>query len=541
MFPELLQKLSSSGSSGVIFNSHWMMVTDCGGQPPFLDAAALFLQNSCLQIFPVKLNEHLSKNAEFSYFVDGKSVSFGTPLLQLTNLQTIETLAKSVASYLLPYTPSATKCPTEVKFTIVGTFEDEAHKCSETVEEKESILKDVLEPYESFRVQLGNKVILPINATAIDTKTKKKRTESAEKLRKLIKASEVSMEKNVKLSWFGFLLSILTIIEKRKQKAVLTLDECYKLGETLGMDKLETKRAIRFFHDISLIMHFDTPKLRDSVIIDTKMVFKKLSRLLSVSFLHQDFLCKQLLTDFTLEKLQHHGLFTKPILEKYVDFQESEITTQFFLDILEHKKVITAINGTEYFIPCALTSIPEDNLCAPVSSDPWVIRLKLKSGPKKDIPMPMGYLPTLVIFLIQDNNFSFNYEEEQYRNVMNLQYKSDEGTVFLVERHLQLEVYYSLADDHPDDCSTIRCLILQSMQQTQKELHIREDAITIVDSFLCSCGEGSAHHVCTYKPDKRIGVCCEKGTECDLDTPHLRWLSSGKYHSLRQYYKYPLF
>ena len=67
-FPDLIKELYGSSSSGVIFDSHWMMVTDCGGQPPFLDAAALFLRNSCLQIFPLKLNETLSKIAEFSYF-----------------------------------------------------------------------------------------------------------------------------------------------------------------------------------------------------------------------------------------------------------------------------------------------------------------------------------------------------------------------------------------------------------------------------------------------------------------------------------------
>ena len=51
--------------------------------------------------------------------------------------------------------------------------------------EKESILKEVLEPYEPFQVQLGKKVILPVNAVAIDTETKKERTESAKKLRRL--------------------------------------------------------------------------------------------------------------------------------------------------------------------------------------------------------------------------------------------------------------------------------------------------------------------------------------------------------------------
>ena len=252
-FPDLLRKLHSSTSSGVIFNSHWMMVTDCGGQPPFLDASALFLRNSCLQIFPLKLNERLSDIAKFSYFFCGTSANCDQFDLLLTNQQIMETLAKSTASIQPPYTPSATECPKGAKFTIVGTFEDEAHHCSETVAEKESILKQVLEPYKAFRVQLGSKVILPINAVAMDTETKKERTESAKKLRRLMKKANVTMKVDVKLRWFGFLLSMLTIAEK-DGKAILTLSECYRLGYSLGMDKSETKKAIQFFHDITTVL-----------------------------------------------------------------------------------------------------------------------------------------------------------------------------------------------------------------------------------------------------------------------------------------------
>ena len=236
-FPDLLKELNSSRSSGVIFNSHWMMVTDCGGQPPFLDAAALFLQNSCLQIFPLKLNEPLSKQAEFSYFFSGKSANCKQFNVALSNQEIIETLAKSTAAIQPPYTPSATECPKGAKFTIVGTFADEAHYCSaETVAKKESILKQVLEPYKAFQVQLGSKVILPINAVAIDTETRKERTESANKLRQLLKTADVTMKVEVKLRWFGFLLSMMTIAEK-DGKAILTLSECYRLGNSLGMDK----------------------------------------------------------------------------------------------------------------------------------------------------------------------------------------------------------------------------------------------------------------------------------------------------------------
>ena len=225
-FPDLLKELCSSRSSGVIFNSHWMMVTDCGGQPPFLDAAALFLRNSCLQIFPLKLNEPLNTIAKFSYFFNGKSANCDQFDVVLSNQQIMETLAKSTASIQPPYTPSATECPKGAKFTIVGTFKDEAFRCSETVAEKESILKQVLEPYKAFRVQLGSKVILPINAIAKDTENKKERTESARKLRRLLKKADVTMKVKVKLRWFGFLLSMLTIAEKNG-KVILTLSECY--------------------------------------------------------------------------------------------------------------------------------------------------------------------------------------------------------------------------------------------------------------------------------------------------------------------------
>ena len=525
-FPDLLRELHSSTSSGVIFNSHWMMVTDCGGQPPFLDASALFLRNSCLQIFPLKLNERLSDIAKFSYFFCDTSANCDQFDLLLTNQQIMETLAKSTASILPPYTPSATECPKGAKFTIVGTFEDEAHHCSETVAEKESILKQVLEPYKAFRVQLGSKVILPINAVAMDTETKKERTESAKKLRRLLKKANVTMKVDVKLRWFGFLLSMLTIAEK-DGKAILTLSECYRLGDSLEMDKSETEEAIQFFHDISLIMHFDTPKLRDSVIIDTKPVLNKLSRLITLSFLNEDFLAEHyddiVLPDGAKELLQHHGRFTRSTLESCIVFSES-IPLQFFVDILEHVKIVAAIDQTsEYFMPCALPYATE----MPHSSHPWVIRLRVRRGvdEESDVPIPVGYLPAILVFLLTmfSGRFSLIRRLRQYRNLFKLRYKPG-GVVCLVERHLQLEVHYSCCDQLQQECTIIRNHVLESIRLTEEKLHIREGAITKVDSFLCSCGEGRAHHICAYNPDTHIVECEVTREVFVLEPQHQLWL-----------------
>ena len=58
------------------------------------------------------------------------------------------------------------------------------------------------------------------------------------------------------------------------------------------MDESETLRAIRFFHDIGVIMHYDTPKLENVVIVDAKPVLDKVSQLISVPFTSLEFLDK---------------------------------------------------------------------------------------------------------------------------------------------------------------------------------------------------------------------------------------------------------
>ena len=54
----------------------------------------------------------------------------------------------------------------------MGIFEDEVDQ--ETIENAESILKKVLEPYEPFQVQLDKKVILPVNAVVSDAEERAK-------------------------------------------------------------------------------------------------------------------------------------------------------------------------------------------------------------------------------------------------------------------------------------------------------------------------------------------------------------------------------
>ena len=556
LFSELLEKLRDSKSSGVIFDSHWMMVTDCGGQPPFLDAAALFIRNSCLQLIPIKLDTPLNEKPEFSYFIGDESVSLSLPKVHLTNRQVTETLAKTVSAIQPPYTPSSKEAPKRPKFTIVGTFKDvyedlfRKGECKESIDQKESVLKKVLEQYKSVQVRGWNdEVILPVNAV---TKDEEERKESVSKLRELIDKSGTTMKVDIELWWFGLFLSILKTADKQK-KAVLTVDECYELGKDLlraelkkhadiesffDKAKSETRKALQFLHDIGLIMYFDTPALKNVVIVDMEALLEKVSHLISVPFIRGDLFQKHykiFLPDGMQELLRQHGRFNRTHLDSF-NFSK-EITVDLFLNILERVKAVVAINKTpdsaEYFMPCALPYATEEQ-CVPCSSPPWVVRFRIKRGIVKEfIPPPVGYLPALVVFLLTryPSHFYIDSASRQYRNQFELEY-SGGGKVYIIERYPQLEVVYEL----PQFCLIIHDCVLNAMSLTEERLCLNkcsyehkqecvcEGVIDKIDSFLCPCENSGGRHLCTYNHQSKIAVCAKTNKPQHLELTHLCWL-----------------
>lgn len=145
------------------------------------------------------------------------------------------------------------------------------------------------------------------------------------------------------------------------------------------------------------------------------------------------------------------------------------------------------------------------------------------------IPVPIGYLPALVVILVTDFSPDFStVDKDQYRNCVTLCYKKEIGFVYIVECHLQLEVYFSRCKtkDYTIDCSVIRDVVLEAMVKTDERLRISIDKI---DCFLCSCGKDSSRHFCTY--DTRSNVVCEKNPNepLELNDKQRIWISPGMY------------
>ena len=554
VFPDLLRRLKSVEGSGVILELHCMVVTDCGGQPPFLDAAALFHRNRCLHIFPVKLNERLQETPKFTYFLNGEDACLTNILVPQTNLQVIETLAKSAAAVQPTSTQSesdsqqGTACTS--KFIVVGTFSDKMDDCSETVQEKEEELKKALSPYKRIHMFDQGNAIVQIDAT---TKDEKKREKFVTKLKKLIEDSGTALKYRVKLRFFVLLLSMNKMAEM-EEKAVLHIDECIQLGEKLDMDKSETIEAIYFFHNIGQIMYFDTShgmfhdtscKLDDFVIVKDEPVLERVSKLLSVPFIRRDsfngnfreykrlfsekapsfFPEESTLSDKTQTKFQQYGEFDPKDL-KFLQLTEKEL--EFFLAMLEYVKAIAKTTSGNYFMPCALPYTPESKqeILDRYSEYVWIIKFErvLEETPEF-IPVPVGYLPALlVILLTRFYKFFATSGKHQYRDCITLVYK-DIWNICIVERHLQLEVYFT-GCEFTIECSDIRESVLKAMMETDRRLRIDQLSINKIDCFLCSCGKGSSRHLCTYRSNI---VKCEEHPESPLELNDNQriWIQSG--------------
>ena len=154
-----------------------------------------------------------------------------------------------------------------------------------------------------------------------------------------------------------------------------------------------------------------------------------------------------------------------------------------------------------------------------------VDRLKIQSSYQElYVPLPPAFSPTLIVLLLSSHLFSIVSGLRQYRNIFVLHHRYG-GDVTIIERQLQLEIYYSFSDS---ECSTIRSFIHKTILETEKRLSFDVDSITIEDSFPCSCHpqRDCLHILCKPTSGPPRAQCeLNRSKSCELKEQELRWLS----------------
>ena len=518
VFTDMVDKLEETEGSKELMDVHWVFTQDTGGQPCYQSVAPLLLRENSCSVITTKLNEKLESKPEFAFFIKGKPIPMSSVKIQLTNLQMIETLVKSQASVNPSQAP---------KYIIVGTHDDKTKDCEETIGTKNAILKERLSGLEDQRIDNGTTIIFPINAVNPNEEERKKKAKWLR--RKILKSPGATVEKSVKIRWFGLLLHLIT-----EDKDTYTLDECLEAGKSLKMDENEIKEALEFFHGLGIMIYFDTKDLGGVIIVKVKVVFRTLSLLLGISFIDRDTLDHEFelnLSANTQEHLQKYGRFKKELLEDEKEFQFSDVfTAKYFLDLLEHVTAVIAV-GEEYFLPSALAFATDEEIKQRVKGEPWIIRLtreKETCGPIK-IPPPPAYLSSLFINVLKSPTkyklplprFQFS---QQYSNAMSLSY-SGGGFIHFIQRVNQIEVYFSLCEeDQLHKCHAIRSDVLEATKITEEKLNIPPEILVINDAFLCPCEENSKRHVYVYTSCMKKAQCEESGEYHELTLSQQRWM-----------------
>ena len=530
-FPQILtaiiQRLPKVRGSTRLFRTRLLLMSDSGGQPNYLDVFPLFVRNKCLALFTLKLNEPLHAIPQFSYCIQGHSISMADTMLQYSYWQLLESLAKSMSSFL-PSLSQSSGCRGNARFAVVGTFADRMDECvNESLEDKNASLAQSLKAYERLRINYKGKAILPINAVTSD---KKQRRQYMMELRRHISKSP-SVEVTIKLRWFGFYLSLLSS-SKAQQRAMLSLQECLDIGRSLDMDEQETRKAITFFHNLNLILHYQTDELDMLVIINLKPILDLVSLTIGVSFIDEDELHDFFFIDLPAgarEHFQQHGCFDRQTLHECFQFPRL-LNADAFINLLAEVKAVAIIkNSNAFFMPCVLRYASKEEECKIMKdrlSCPWIVSLKIQSSYHEPyVPLPPAFSPTLIVLLLSSHLFSIVIGLRQYRNIFVLHYRNG-GDVTIIERQLQLEIYYSFSDS---DCSAIRYFIHKTILETEKRLSFDVDSITIEDSFPCSCSSSpqreSRHILCKPTSVPPRAQCELTRNKCELKEQELRWLS----------------
>ena len=368
----------------------------------------------------------------------------------------------------------------------MSDHQEEKEECvDESLEDKNTSIAQCLKAYKQLRINYKGKAILPINAVTSD---KEQRRHYTMELRQLINKAP-SVKVTIKLRWFGFYLSLLSEAE---QRAILSLQECLDIGRSLDMDEEETRKAITFFHNLNLILHYQTDELDMLVIIKLKPILDLVSLLIGASFLNEEELRDLFginLPSDVREDFQQYGLLEQQTLEECFHSKFPELlNAEAFINLLAEVKAIAVFKKVNaFFMPCVLRYASKEEECKIMKdrhvSCPWIARLRTRCGSQElYIPLPPAFSSTLIVLLFSFDTFCIIDNLRQYRNVFSFGFHN--GDVTIVERLVQLEIYCSFSDS---ECSVLRSHIREAILETEKRLSFDVDSITIEDSFPCSC------------------------------------------------------
>ena len=330
-------------------------VTDSGGQPQFLEILPRFIDDLSLGILVTDLSQCLDDCPMNYYFNDqGQSVGEGVKS-SLTNEQILRRFMQMIVS--------KSQGSKHVRFVFVGTHRDLEHVCTESREEKNRKLKDMvksfgLEDSVIYQDRQFNKLIFALNAKEPEDVDHQK----ADELIDLMMDGSFARSITIPVSYYGVELTLKQKVQESKQ---IAFPESEILSEVAHyhFDKKSLKGALRYLHDIKRIFYFeeDFPNV---VIGEPQAVLDKLTEMVAYHIELTTNPKKQEALEGKWKKFSQCGILNIDCLKKFPDqYVEGVFSPADMMKLFEKLFIVSEVNQGEYLMPCVLPVDPQTSCC----------------------------------------------------------------------------------------------------------------------------------------------------------------------------------
>ncbi len=488
----------SSQDAQQILGSNWIYFIDSGGQPHFHNLLPHFVHGISIALFTLKLSEQLDSHSIVEYYENGKLIS--TPCRSpLSTIDTLKCLVRSMQSHTI----NGEK-PTLV---IVGTFRDKINKTHETVQEKNERLLKILSPEFTDQLVFCNEtedeLIFALNGK--DPGPHEERM--AEMIRSIVDDSP-SKVIEMPIWWYVLEMSLKEMSNRRNRK-VLSIQECLEVAKGLHIEEDALVEALKFFHE-QHIFHYYVDILPNVVFTSPQVLLDKLTELVkeaydkrikSTATAGQDQLSKG-----KWQKFRDKGIITLEFVEHFSKhYVKGLFSPPDLLKIFMNHLILTPCSPTDseidftsrtaqYFMPSLLDMLPQDKLMeyrvVSVLASPLLLRFP-NGWPRA------GMFCCLQVYLIRQLGWKLLLIRGKPKliaqNCVMLSPPGSSCQVTLIDSFSYIEVHVEGGKDVCSAmCPKIRNQIVTGIRASCQTLQYSEEQLQL--SFFCPCTLFSSSH-----------------------------------------------
>ena len=526
----VVQEILATEPKGIRKSDHWLYIIDSGGQPAYQELLPLFTRAASLNIITLDLSKPLNERFDLMYRIDGKYFPCHSKSTQLAFFQS----AVSTGASFKPLDISCiSKKPTHSMHLVLGTHYDKVSDA--TLKEREEILKSSMSSLESYLqncvIRHKKSIIFPVNTIAAS----EERAKYSEEICKAIwyRGSDASLKIKIPIRWFAFELSL-------PEQSIVSVKEALSIGERYGMKEEDTKQALRYFHDVSLMLYY--PEVTNVVFIDSKPILEILSQLLALTYVDDDDALASISGEPLPLKVTNNlkeGFFNEDIFErlksKSVVFSLPEFQLSDLIRLLLHLNIITKLEDEQkgqYFIPYALPSYNEPVSIKETNAKPLVIVWREEKS-EEILPVPTGLFPLTIVHLLNQKEYVTKIspstsEYFKFRDAMSLKitFKGKEETLHLINRYTHIEVYFTGPTEH---CPLVRKLITTAIDNSSDAMHLKHNH---VNAFACPTKCTSCYCIVRSSEDGNIVNCTVCPVSATVSSDHWYWFNDTQVLSM---------